>query len=118
MHLLQVYYTKDNESRKKMIQLEEFLARLRYRWIEKTVFTRTNDKFTAALGLDERSPASLIVFVISKYVHMAGTRSYLTVNDGKQIKDMLSEYNDRVCCCVPTSAATSNDAINIDKGPR
>ena len=48
---------------------------------------------------------------------MAETRSYLTVNDGKQIKDMLSEYNDRVCCCVPTSAATLNDAINIDKGP-
>lgn len=71
----------------------------------------------AALGLDERSPASLIVFVISKCVHMAETRSCLTVNDGKQIKDMLSEYNDRVCCCVPTSAATSNDAINIDKGP-
>ena len=67
----------------------------------------------AALGLDEKSPASLIVFVISKCVHMAETRSYLTVNDGKQIKDMLSEYNDRVCCCVPTS----NDAINIDKGP-
>ena len=49
MHLLQVYYTKDNESRKKMIQLEEFLARLRYRWIEKTVFTRTSNKFTIAM---------------------------------------------------------------------
>ena len=49
VHLLQVYYTKDNESRKKMIQLEEFLARLRYRWIEKTVFTRNNDKFTIAI---------------------------------------------------------------------
>ena len=44
-----VYYTKDNGSRNNMVPLKEFLVRLRFRWIEKTVFTRTNDKFTVAM---------------------------------------------------------------------
>ena len=32
-----------------MIPLQEFLSNLRRRWLEKTVFTRTNEKFTVAI---------------------------------------------------------------------
>ena len=63
------------------------------------------------------SPASLIVFVISKCSHKPESRAYITLNDAKEIEDILLEYNDRVCSCVPISAATSNDTMNIDKGP-
>ena len=65
-----------------------------------------------------RNPASLIVFVVSKCNHTPESRTYITVNDEQQIKDILRENNDRECCCVPISAATLNDAVNIDiKGP-
>ncbi len=32
-----------------MIPLQQFLSNLRRRWLEKTVFTRTNEKFTVAI---------------------------------------------------------------------
>ena len=37
-----------------MIPLEEFLAKLRRRWLEKTVFTRTKEKF--AVSIEELPP--------------------------------------------------------------
>ena len=46
---IQVYYTKDNESRKNMLHLDDFLMRLHRRWVERTVFTRTNEKFSISI---------------------------------------------------------------------
>ncbi len=64
------------------------------------------------------NPALLIVIVISKCNHTPESRTYITVNDEQQIKDILWENNDRECCCVPISVATLNDTVNIDiKGP-
>ncbi|XP_028415288.1 HMG domain-containing protein 3-like [Dendronephthya gigantea] len=45
----QVNYTKDDEDRKDMVPLQEFLKKLRRRWLEKTVYTRSNDKFSVAI---------------------------------------------------------------------
>ncbi len=56
-----------------------------------------------------RNPASLIVFVMSKCNHTPESRTYITVNDEQQIKDILRENNERMLLCAHFSC-------NIDTG--
>ncbi|KAM7431526.1 HMG box domain containing 3 [Porites harrisoni] len=43
----QVHFTKKNEPKKPMINLDDFLKKLRLRWLERVVYTRVENKFCA-----------------------------------------------------------------------
>ena len=59
--LFQIHYTKKDEPKKDMINLPELLQRLRFRWLERVVYTRIAKPFS--LSVEEIPP--LIPSVLS-----------------------------------------------------
>ena len=47
--LLQVHFTKKNEPKKPMINLDDILKKLRMRWLERVVYTRVENKFCVSV---------------------------------------------------------------------